>query len=198
MSKDKNKEIVTDSEIAALKDKVLARREKAPNIKAEMVDGIAKLSIGDKDDEDDTLRLMGAMGVLDLDFLNPFLGQIGNSVSKKDEFCESSMKFAIGFIKSIEPVSEIEAMLAAQMAAVHVCAMDTSRRLLWASNLPQRDSAERALNKLTRTFTTQMDALKKHRAKAQQTVRVERVTVNEGGQAIVGSVAHGGRAEHEK
>jgi hypothetical protein len=28
--------------------------------------------------------------------------------------------------------------------------------------------------------------------KAQQTVRVERVTVNESGQAIVGSVTHGG------
>ena len=32
----------------------------------------------------------------------------------------------------------------------------------------------------------------KYRAKAQQTVRVERVTVHEGGQAIVGDVNHGG------
>ena len=45
----------------------------------------------------------------------------------------------------------------------------------------------------TRTYLAQMDALKKYRAKAQQTVRVERVTVNEGGQAIVGDVTHGGR-----
>jgi len=37
-----------------------------------------------------------------------------------------------------------------------------------------------------------MDALKRYRAKAQQTVRVERVTVREGGQAIVGSVSHEG------
>ena len=41
----------------------------------------------------------------------------------------------------------------------------------------------------TRDTVAQMDALKKHRAKAQQTVRVERVTVNEGGQAIVGDVS---------
>jgi hypothetical protein len=34
---------------------------------------------------------------------------------------------------------------------------------------------------------------KRHRAKAQQVVRVERVTVNEGGQAIVGPVQTGGR-----
>jgi len=37
-----------------------------------------------------------------------------------------------------------------------------------------------------------MDALKRYRAKAQQTVRVERVTVREGGQAIVRSVSHEG------
>lgn len=47
---------------------------------------------------------------------------------------------------------------------------------------------------LSRNFIAQMDALKKYCAKAQQTVRVERVTVNEGGQAIVGSVAHGMRS----
>ncbi|WP_216825867.1 hypothetical protein [Sulfitobacter sp. SK012] len=50
----------------------------------------------------------------------------------------------------------------------------------------------------SRTYLAQMDALKKYRAKAQQTVRVERVSVHEGGQAIVGDVNHGGRVEHEK
>jgi hypothetical protein len=45
----------------------------------------------------------------------------------------------------------------------------------------------------TRTYLAQMDVLKKYHAKTQQTVRVERVTVNEGGQAIVGDVTHGGR-----
>ena len=43
-----------------------------------------------------------------------------------------------------------------------------------------------------------MDALKKYRAKAQQTVRVERVNVESGGQAIVGDVSTGGRVEGEK
>ncbi len=54
------------------------------------------------------------------------------------------------------------------------------------------------MTKLTRTFTVQMDALKRHRAKAQQTVRVERVNVNEGGQAVVGDVTHGGRVDGKK
>jgi hypothetical protein len=35
-----------------------------------------------------------------------------------------------------------------------------------------------------------METLKKYRSKASQTVRVERVLVNEGGQAIVGDVSY--------
>ena len=55
-----------------------------------------------------------------------------------------------------------------------------------------RESNERSMTRLSRTYLAQMDALKKYRANVQQVVRVERVTVNEGGQAIVGDVHHGG------
>ena len=44
----------------------------------------------------------------------------------------------------------------------------------------------------THTFALHMEALDKHRGKSQQTVRVEHVTVNAGGQAIVGNVQGGG------
>jgi hypothetical protein len=57
---------------------------------------------------------------------------------------------------------------------------------------PQQDSAERAFNKLTRTFTTQVEALKRYRTGGEQKVVVEHVTVNAGGQAIVGAVGTGG------
>ena len=53
-------------------------------------------------------------------------------------------------------------------------------------------SLERGLNKLSRTFTTQMEALKRYRSKgANQRIVVERVNVSEGGQAIVGNVDRG-------
>jgi hypothetical protein len=76
--------------------------------------------------------------------------------------------------------------------------MMMARRLNHVENIPQHDAAERAFNKLARTYSTQMDALKRYRAKAQQTVRVERVTVNEGGQAIVGPVSHEGGGSRGK
>jgi ABC-type enterochelin transport system substrate-binding protein len=85
-------------------------------------------------------------------------------------------------------------MLAAQMAAVHVATMNAALRLARAETVEQRDSASTAFNKLARTFAAQMEALKRHRTTGEQIVRVHRVTVNEGGQAIVGNVAGGGVA----
>jgi hypothetical protein len=61
-------------------------------------------------------------------------------------------------------------------------------------NIPQQDSAERAFNKLARTFAAQVEALKRYRTGGGQTVRVEHVTIHEGGQAIVGNVSQRSRA----
>jgi hypothetical protein len=82
-------------------------------------------------------------------------------------------------------------MLAAQMAAVHMASMTFARRLAHVENIPQQDSAERAFNKLARTFATQMETLKRYRTSGQQKMTVEHVTVQAGGQAIVGNVSHG-------
>ncbi len=46
--------------------------------------------------------------------------------------------------------------------------------------------------KLSRTFTTQVETLQKYRSKGQQTIQVQHVQVNSGGQAIVGNVKTGG------
>ena len=96
-------------------------------------------------------------------------------------------------IKGIEPRDQIETMLAAQMAAVHNATMTFARRLAHCDTIPQQDSAERAFNKLARTFASQMEALKRYRTGGQQHVTVKHVTVNDGGQAIVGNVGSGGR-----
>ena len=88
-------------------------------------------------------------------------------------------------------------MLAVQMGAVHQATMMMARRLNHVETIPQQDAAERALNKLARTYATQMEALKRYRTGGQQKVTVEHVTVNEGGQAIVGAVTHGERGSNE-
>jgi hypothetical protein len=89
-------------------------------------------------------------------------------------------------------------MLAVQMAAIHSLTMTFAQRLANVDNIPQQDSAERALNKLARTFTAQLEALKRYRSNGEQKVTVEHVTVNNGGKAIVGNVMHGGPGVSEK
>jgi hypothetical protein len=66
--------------------------------------------------------------------------------------------------------------------------MTFARRLAHVEEIPQQDSAERAFNKLTRTFAMQMEALKRYRSGAEQKVTLQHVSVAEGGQAIVGNV----------
>jgi hypothetical protein len=93
-------------------------------------------------------------------------------------------------IKGIKPRDEIEAMLAAQMAAVHNATMTFARRLTFVDNIQQQDSAERGFNKLARTFAAQTEALKRYRSNGEQKVTVQHVTVSDGGQAIVGNVTN--------
>jgi hypothetical protein len=71
--------------------------------------------------------------------------------------------------------------------------MTLAGRLAQVENIPQQDSAERAFNKLTRTFATQMEALKRYRTGGEQKVTVQHVSVSEGGQAIVGNVTQAPR-----
>ena len=184
-------------ELERIGNKLAAKRKIAPKVNYEKNgDDGYKIRIGAKSSMEDAARLMEALGVFDTNMLDGFLSQVSNSVAtNKGRVNQTNTDFALGFVKSIEPQNEVEAALAAQMAATHVCMMDSSRRLLMAESLLSRESAERAMNRLGRTFAAQMDALKRYRQTAQQTVRVERVTVNEGGQAIVGGVSVEGRAD---
>jgi len=98
----------------------------------------------------------------------------------------------LSVVRGISPRDETEALLAAQMAAIHNATMVAARRLNHVETIPQQDSASTMLNKLARTFATQVEALKKYRSAGEQTIKVQHVTVNDGGQAIVGNVNQGG------
>jgi hypothetical protein len=144
------------------------------------------------------LLLMEALGTTEPDFVDGLLKQLANVGTQGRVIDERGVNFMLAMVKGVEPKDQVEAMLAAQMAAVHMSTMTFARRLAHVENIPQQDSAERAFNKLARTFAAQVEALKRYRSGGEQTVRVEHVTVNEGGQAIVGNVSHGGRGSPEK
>ncbi len=123
------------------------------------------------------------------------LGQLACIGSHKRRADADATNFALGFVDSMQPRDAAEALLLTQMASIHMATMMLARRLNHVETIPQQDAAERALNKLTRSYAAQMDTLKRYRSKGQQVVRVERVTVENGAQAVVGTVTHGGRVE---
>ncbi len=103
--------------------------------------------------------------------------------------------FIPAIIREIAPRDGVERMLATQMAATHVALVRQGGRMANAEQLPQFEAHERAYNKLARTFTAQMEALRKQRNGGKQTVVVQRVDVSDGGQAIVGNVGGSGEGQ---
>jgi len=164
-----------------------------PKVTLKMDGGVGQMLIEHRDVDIGNDLALAALGGTDWRYGNSLLTQIINMVPRKDGVPnQQAMDFAISAVMAMEPKDEIEGMLAAQMVAVHMATMTFANRLAGVENLDQQNSVERAFNKLTRTFTTQMEALNRYRGKGQQKMTVEHIHVHEGGQAIVGNVKGGG------
>ena len=138
------------------------------------------------------LVLMADLATMDTAFFSGITGQIARIGAHGSKVDEANSNFLLSVVRAVQPRDELETMLAVQMGAVHAATMMMARRLNHVETIPQQDAADRALNKLARTYAMQMEALKRYRTGGQQRVIVEHVTVNAGGQAIVGAVAAGG------
>ena len=105
------------------------------------------------------------------------------------ESCNQQMFAAVAALRAFKPTDEIEGMLAAQTMAMHFGAMECFRRAMVHDQHPEVASKLRKDGaNLARGMTDMIDALDRKRGKGPQVVRVERVVVHEGGQAIVGNV----------
>jgi hypothetical protein len=146
----------------------------------------------------DQEQIERAFGTKSHEFVDGLMGQLINIGSQGKEVDEKGTAFVSSIVAGVKPNDQLEAMLAAQMAAVHNATMTFARRLAHVDNIKQQDSASRAFNQLARTFTAQVEALKRYRTGGQQHVTVKHVTVNEGGQAVVGNVSHGGQGSEKR
>jgi len=100
---------------------------------------------------------------------------------------------AIDFYRSFEPKDNLECLLAAQMVATHSMAMHFSARaMLKDQTFDGIDSNINRATKLMRTYVAQVEALRKYRTGGKQTIQVQHINVNEGGQAVVGNIQGGG------
>lgn len=187
----------TPDERAAAKA-VLDRRIKTPRVKVAETKAGVEISLNHPDPAHGQALLMRAFATGEVDFFGEILAQLAKASVHDGKANEREINFMLSVIKGIEPKDQLETMLATQMAAVHSLTMTFAGRLTNVDNIPQQDSAERTFNKLARTFTAQVEALKRYRNGGEQRVTVEHVTVNQGGKAIVGNVTHGGPGSTEK
>ena len=106
-----------------------------------------------------------------------------------DDGMNRAIQAAAAALAAFKPKDEIEGMLAAQAVALHFGAMEALRRSV-IKDQPSEVAARLRKDgaNLARAMTDMLAALDRKRGKAPQVVRVERVVVQDGGQAVVGNV----------
>jgi len=123
---------------------------------------------------------------------NILIGRAAESVANIMEDETNAINYTMALLEDIAPQDGLEGMLATQMVACHNLAMEMSKR---AMHTKQSGSVSAQCvtqaTKLMNTFASQIDVLQKYRNKGQQVIKVQHVTVNDGGQAIVGNVKKG-------
>ena len=133
-------------------------------------------------------QLTAALGLSDPTLCNRIVLDLAGLAANGNDLSEVELNRMLAMVRGIGPTDAVEALLAVQMAAVHDASMRAAQRLKKAETIDQQDSASSMCNKLMRTFTMQMETLKRHRSSGEQKVVVEHVHVYAGGQAVVGNV----------
>ncbi len=131
------------------------RMEKVPQ-----EDGTTK-HVYEKPGKRGLLDLMDAISTENEDFTIGLFTQVAYCEGNASEKMMHTANFRGAMMEELAPRDAIEGALAAQVVATHCAAMDMARRLRNADHLELRDSCERTLTKLSRTYLAQVEALRK-------------------------------------
>lgn len=133
--------------------------------------------------------LMESFGITDPRFIGPLYSQLINA----DGFGGDGVEFAAAVIAGAPPKDQLMAMQAAQMAVIHWATMKYMRKVAdWRES--EKGDQQLAVNmatKLARTYSAQLDAIKRYRSGGEQKVTVQHVSVSQNSRAIVGNVTQG-------
>jgi hypothetical protein len=104
-------------------------RKPSPRMTVANKKGVAKIAVAHPRPDIGQALLMEAFGTADMDFANGLIRQLADAGRQSQTLDERDLNFMLAMVKGIEPRDQIEAMLAAQMAAVHNATMTFARRL---------------------------------------------------------------------
>jgi len=179
----------TERERVVLRKQAERRETDTPALRVEVLSKGADLVVDHPDKTIGREVLMEALGTANPHFSGGLLRLLTTAARLGDRLDKDIFNFMLSVIAGIKPKDQLEAMLAAQMAAIHVAMMRLTQQFTDVETVPHQDSAGRALNKLAGTFATQMETLRRYRSGGDQKATVQHVSVGEGGQAaIVGNL----------
>jgi hypothetical protein len=121
--------------------------------------------------------------------------QIGEACLRKNTLDVDLLFSMESLLKGQKPKDPYELMLMNHMSGVNASVMKFFGRLASADSPIEMEIYERMLNRLMRSFTSQMDTLQRYRAGGDKNVTVHNVSVTDGGQAIVGNITQNANAD---
>ncbi len=137
-------------------------------------------------------RLAVATGTNSIELATRMIQQAGQVAAAPTDDPVNLSNATAAAIAGIRPRDELEGLLASQMVGCHGIAMEMMRRSNSSKYVEQLKVHGMLATKFLRLFIDQVDALSRLRGKAgKQTVRVEHVHVEAGGQAVVGAITPG-------
>jgi hypothetical protein len=171
---------------------VPARVRKAPvRVKLERVNcDVAKSLPPDGQHQAWLDRLKAALGTASMDFVDATLFQLQAAARLPNSgLSEIGVNAALALIEGEKPKGETECAIVLQMACVHAATMTVLGRLGGGHGGDRHVLATAtAVSRLSRTFAILVETLRRLRNGGSQVIRIERVDVREGGQAVIGNI----------
>jgi hypothetical protein len=137
-------------------------------------------------------RLKAALGTASVEFIDATLYQLQAAARLPNSgISEIAVNAALAMIESEQPKGETECAIVVQMACIHSATMAILGRLSSAYGDRSILAAATAASRLSRSFAVLVETLRRLRSGGSQLIRIERVDVRDGGQAIIGNVREG-------
>lgn len=177
-----------------------ARSKKVPvRVKLERINcEVGKLLPTDVDRQAWLDRLKATLGTASIEFVDATLYQLQAAARLPNSgVSEIAINSALSMIESERPRNETECAIVIQMACVHSATMAVLGRIGGGHGGDRHVlAAATAASRLSRTFAILVETLRRLRSGGSQVIRIERVEVKEGGQAVIGNINKSGGCQN--
>jgi hypothetical protein len=135
-------------------------------------------------------RLKVAFGTASAEFVDATLFQLQAAARLPNGgVSETAVNAALAMIESEQPQTETECAIVIQMACLHSATMAVLGRLGGGHGGDRHIlAAATAASRLSRNFAVLVETLRRLRNGSSQVIRIERVDVRDGGQAVIGNI----------